>query len=93
MPTLQSKVTSKGQITLPKQIRAQLAIRIGDCLEFSIEQANTISVSKKRAPGSSAGCGNEFLLPGQPAVSVAQMKDGIRRAVASKHGSGTRRMK
>jgi AbrB family looped-hinge helix DNA binding protein len=86
MPTLQSKVTSKGQITLPKQIRSKLAIRTGDRLEFSLEKSNRISVRKKRAPGSSAGCGKRFLQPGREAATVEQMTEGIRKAVSAKYG-------
>jgi AbrB family looped-hinge helix DNA binding protein len=86
MPTLQSKVTSKGQITLPKQIRSQLAIWTGDRLEFSMEKSNRISVRKKSAPGSSAGCGKPFLPSGHKPVSMAQMHACIRIAAATKYG-------
>lgn len=86
MPTLQSTVTSKGQITLPKQIRAKLAIRTGDRLEFSLEQSNRISVRKKRLPGSSAGCGMRYVPSGQKPASVEQMNEGIREAVSARYG-------
>ncbi|MCC5842566.1 MAG: AbrB/MazE/SpoVT family DNA-binding domain-containing protein, partial [Opitutales bacterium] len=86
MPTLQSKVTSKGQITLPKQIRSKLAIRTGDRLEFSLETSNRISVRKMGAPGSSAGCGKPFLPSGHKPSSVEEMDDGIRKAVSAKYG-------
>lgn len=86
MPTLQAKVTSKGQITLPKQIRSKLAICTGDRLEFSVEKSNRISVRKMRAPGSSAGCGKPFLQPGDKPLSVEEMNDGIRKAVSAKYG-------
>jgi AbrB family looped-hinge helix DNA binding protein len=85
MPTLQSKVTSKGQITLPKQIRSKLAIRTGDRLEFSLEKSNRISVRKKRGPGSSAGCGKPFLPSGRKPASVERMNEGIRKAVSAKY--------
>ena len=88
MPTLQSKVTAKGQITLPKQIRTKLAIRVGDRLEFSIGHSNQILVQKRRAPGTSAGCGKPFLSPGHHQVSLSplEIKDGIRKAIGSKYG-------
>ena len=86
MKVLQSTVTSKGQITLPKQIRTQLSIRTGDRLEFSVEKGKEISVCKKWAPGSSAGCGQRYVAAGQKYVSVEEMDAGIRRAVAARHG-------
>ena len=87
MKTLQAKVTSKGQVTLPKQIRTKLAIRSGDRLEFTLERADRISVRKKRAPGSSAGCGKPFLKRKQKTITTDEMDEGIRQAIIRKHGS------
>jgi len=86
MASLQSKVTSKGQVTLPKQLRSLLAIRTGDRLEFSLEKANRISVRKKRAPGSSAGCGRQFLAPGAKPATAAELREGTRKAIVAKFG-------
>ncbi len=36
------KVTSKGQVTIPHQIRSILSIRAGDEIIFEIEQAKVI---------------------------------------------------
>jgi AbrB family looped-hinge helix DNA binding protein len=87
MKTLQAKVTSKGQITLPKQLRTKLAIRNGDRLEFTLDKPDRISVRKKRAPGSSAGCGQPFLRRKQKTVTSEEMDEGIRQAMSRKHGS------
>lgn len=84
MATIQSKVTSKGQITLPKQIRTRLAIYPGDRLEFSLENANTVSIRKKRRPGASAGCGKRFLKQGTQPISADTMKAGIKNAMLRK---------
>ena len=46
METMQAKVTSKGQVTLPKGIRETLSIRAGDRFEFAIESSNTILIRK-----------------------------------------------
>ena len=80
MTTLQAKVTSKGQVTLPKQLRTKLAIRSGDRLEFTLERPDRISLRKKRDPGSSAGCGKPFLKRKQIAVTTEEMDEGIRQA-------------
>ena len=87
MTTLQAKVTSKGQITLPKQLRTKLAIRSGDRLEFTLERPDRISLRKKRAPGSSAGCGKPFLKRKPKAVAIEDMDEEIRQAISRKHGS------
>lgn len=45
-----AKVTTKGQVTIPKEIRAALKIGIGDLLEFRIEGSHAIlSPIKKRS--------------------------------------------
>ncbi|MFO7726064.1 MAG: AbrB/MazE/SpoVT family DNA-binding domain-containing protein [Oceanipulchritudo sp.] len=87
MSTMQAKVTSKGQVTLPKPLRTQLSIRSGDRLEFSLEKPDRISVRKKRAPGSSAGCGRRFLKKEKPAVSVEEMDKAIGRAIRKKQSA------
>ena len=87
MKTLQAKVTSKGQITLPKQLRTKLAIRNGDRLEFTLDKPDRISVRKKRAPGSSVGCGRPFLKRKQKTVTTEDMDEGIRQSMNRKHGS------
>lgn len=85
MTTLQAKVTSKGQVTLPKQLRTKLAIRSGDRLEFEMDKPDRISVRKKRAPGSSAGCGRRFIRRKGKAVTAEDMDAGIRKAISQKY--------
>ena len=43
---IQSKVTSKGQITLPAALRRHLAIGPGDRLAFDIGEDGTVTVRK-----------------------------------------------
>jgi antitoxin PrlF len=90
MVSVQSKVTSKGQITLPKQIRKRLAIFPGDRLEFSLENSHTVSLRKKRTPGSSAGCGKRFLSQGPKPVNVEQMDSGISKYMVNKFNRSER---
>jgi antitoxin PrlF len=42
-----SKVTSKGQVTLPKEIREKLGIDAGDTLVYEVE-GNVLRVRKAR---------------------------------------------
>lgn len=85
MQTVQAKVSSKGQVTLPKPLRTKLSIRTGDRLEFEIDDADRIVLRKKRAPGSSAGCGRQFINPIHEPVSVEEMDVGIRKAIAQRY--------
>lgn len=43
----QAKLTSKGQITIPKRIRARLGVKEGDALVFN-EEGDKMVVSKVR---------------------------------------------
>lgn len=85
MITLQAKVTSKGQVTLPKQIRDSLAIHAGDHLEFAMGVgSNTISIRKMRGAGSSAGCAQTLLKPNQPSLTDEDVKRAIRNRIQTK---------
>ena len=88
MATIQSKVTSKGQVTLPKTLRSKLGIQAGDRLEFALEPNDRVSFSKKKTPGASAGCGKRFVsLNGKP-PTVERMNEGIRAALKQRFGRG-----
>ena len=39
-----STVTSKGQVTIPKNVRERLHLRTGDKLDFRVEEDGTIRV-------------------------------------------------
>ena len=41
-------VTSKGQITLPKEVRAQLGVGAGDLVDFRIGPNGTVTLSPQR---------------------------------------------
>lgn len=43
-----AKVTTKGQITIPKQIRETLGLQAGDYVVFLEDDAGTITLSKGR---------------------------------------------
>ncbi len=40
-----SKITSKGQVTLPKAVREQLGLKAGDSIVYEVE-GNTVRVRK-----------------------------------------------
>jgi AbrB family looped-hinge helix DNA binding protein len=47
MPTVvESKITSKGQVTVPEAIREQLCLHTGDRLEWRVEEGGTVRVRR-----------------------------------------------
>lgn len=84
MKLLRARVTSKGQVTLPKLLRDSLGIHEGDQIEFAIDSPTNASIRKLSAPGSSAGI-LRHLAKDKP-VSVEDMDEAIRRHMGKKYG-------
>lgn len=71
-----SKITSKGQVTVPKVVREALALLPGDRMSFVIQDDGTVTVE--------AGTVDLFSLRGAVKgggrhVSVEQMSEAVRR--------------
>jgi AbrB family looped-hinge helix DNA binding protein len=73
-------VTSKGQVTIPKEVREHLGLAFGDRLDFLIGRGGDV-VLRPATRDVTELCG---LLhrPGRRRVSLAEMKRSIRRRVA-----------
>lgn len=66
----QAKLTSKGQITIPRDIRRRLGVRAGDKVEFE-DQGNVVSVKAVRTGNvfqKYAGIGNPGIGKGRKAI-------------------------
>jgi AbrB family looped-hinge helix DNA binding protein len=70
-----AKITSKGQITIPKQIRDLLGVHPGDQVVFRPTEAGIVVEASTVDLLSLKG----ILKPKGGGVSVAAMKDAIRR--------------
>ncbi len=70
-----AKITSKGQITIPKRIRDLLGVHPGDQVVFRSTEAGIVVEASTIDPLSLKG----VLKPRIKGVSVAGMKDVIRR--------------
>jgi len=84
-----SKLTSKGQITLPKAIRDRLRLRSGDVLEFCFDERGRVVMRPvaDSPTGRVAGL-LRHLAPEEP-VSVEEMRRAVRRrARQNKGGAG-----
>lgn len=73
-----AKVTSKGQITLPKEVRKRLNIKEGDEIEFFEEGGRTWIWPKNVSIMDLAGILHK---PGMKTVSIEDMDEAIAEAV------------
>lgn len=77
MPT--AKVTSKGQLTVPKEVRDALRIRTGDRISFQVRKDGVVEM--RPATGNIKDLYGMFKYRGKR-LSVEQMDEGIAEAVA-----------
>jgi AbrB family looped-hinge helix DNA binding protein len=81
-------VTSKGQVTIPKDVRERLGLKTGDIVDFLVE-SETRAVMKPLLPAMAVK--GLLYRPGQRAVSIAEMDAGIGRAVSERDRRSRRR--
>ena len=74
-----SKVTSKGQITVPKAVREALALREGDRMSFLIHDDGTVTVEAASVDLSSLR--GMVKSPGRH-VSIEQMNEAVGQGAA-----------
>src|SRR5437879_5025414 len=48
-PSFEAKVTSQGQVTVPKEIRERLKLRPGGKVEFVVEKSGRVAMVAKRS--------------------------------------------
>ena len=71
-----SKITSKGQITVPKRVREVLAVHPGDRLSFVVHDDGTVTVEAESVDLASL---RGVVKSGARRVSIEQMNDAIAR--------------
>jgi len=76
-------MTSKGQVTLPKDVRDQMNLKPGDQLDFRVAPDGTLV--GRRASRSVMEIAGILARPGQRSVSVEEMDEGIARAVSEEN--------
>ena len=89
MPT--ATLTSKGQVTIPLEVRNRLRLKAGDRIEFEIGPSGEVVVTSKRIPFEEIQ--GILRSPGRKAVSVREMDKGIERAVRARRKRAIRRSK
>jgi AbrB family looped-hinge helix DNA binding protein len=82
MPT--ATMTTKGQVTIPKEIREHLKIDTGDRLSFVLQEDGSVVV--KPITRDVRELGGLLRRPEQRSVSLREMDEGIARRMRSKFG-------
>lgn len=79
-----STLTSKGQVTIPKEVRERLGLKEGDRLVFRFdEQGNLLVRPEARSPlGRLPGLLHH--LAGERPVTVEEMNEAVKRRAAKK---------
>ncbi len=73
-------LTSKGQVTLPKEIRERLGLTAGSRLDFSIDDNGELRIRPVAA--TALGLAGLLRRPGQPLVTVEQMNEAVEQMAA-----------
>ena len=79
MPT--STISSKGQVTIPKEVRETLRLEVGDRLAFEVREDGVVEIHPETIDVLSL-CGT--IKPKVRGVSVDKMKKDIARSAARK---------
>lgn len=74
---LESTLTRKGQMTLPKPIREALGLQTGDRISFVLEGKGTVRLIPSTMPLTDIK--GMFHHPATKKVSIAEMNEAIRR--------------
>lgn len=82
MPT--ATMTTKGQVTIPKEVRDHLGIDTGDRLSFVVQEDGTVIV--KPITRHVRDLGGLLQRQGQRSVSIREMDEGIARRMHAKFG-------
>jgi AbrB family looped-hinge helix DNA binding protein len=88
MPT--SALTSKGQITVPKEVRDRLRLRAGDRLVFQFDDQDRLLIRPEvRDPLGDLPGLLRHLATKRP-KTIEEMNEAVRRRMSKKYGRGAR---
>jgi AbrB family looped-hinge helix DNA binding protein len=84
-------VTSKGQVTIPKEIRTRLNLHAGDRVEFTVQSDRTARLETRNVKAEDLagllGRNRNFKRP----LTLKEMDDGIAEAVQERYERALRR--
>jgi antitoxin PrlF len=79
-----SKLTSKGQTTIPMMVRERLGLSVGDAMDFVFQPDG--SVSLRAVKSDLLSLEGMLARPGRPAVTLEEMDGTIRAHAVKRHG-------
>lgn len=86
-----STLTSKGQTTIPQEIRERLRLRPGDRIDFVAHDDGTITLhARNRHVTELAGL---LYRPGQKPASIREMHDAVAEGAVDRYLRSTRKTK
>lgn len=79
-----AKVTSKGQVTIPKRVRTLMAIEAGDRLAFELDEDGSLQVSRVQGEWRPLrGLLSEYIKPGT--LDEERVRAALRSRAAAKY--------
>ena len=75
-----STITSRGQTTIPAEIRKQLNLKAGDKMRYLVLENGDVFLLRKRSVKELAGILHR---PGQPPMTLEEMDDAIAEGAAA----------
>lgn len=78
-----SRLTSKGQTTIPKEIRDALRLKPGDRIEFILREDDQVEL--KALNKSISALQGMFYDPNRKPVSIEEMNEGIAQAAVERY--------
>ncbi len=78
---IESKITGKGQTTIPIEVREKLDLKPGDRVSYHVEDGRVV-ISKKRSIMELAGILHD---PNRKPISVEEMDDVIQKSAIARY--------
>jgi len=87
MAHFESKMSSKGQLTVPAPVRKQLGLKTGDIVDFYIEEGEAAVgiVARNKSIGELAGMLDAYRPGKGRAVSIEEMDEAVGQHLGEKH--------
>ena len=80
-----AKITAKGQVTIPRKVRAGMAVDVGDRVAFELDDDGGARIVPVRHPLKPLrGFLSEYATG--PEVDAERFREALRRRAARKHG-------
>ena len=86
-----STLTSKGQVTIPKEVRERLGLKEGDRLVFRFDDQGTLLVRPEARSPLGRLPGLLHHLAGERPVTVEEMNEAVKRRAAERFKEAVRR--